>query len=111
MNDGHPLNNSESQNDFPLVRRSSSAVEKAGPGAKRILSGMVADTLALVRKEQVVLPVVSVAMCGYVHDMYDWFQEIIGLLLKRDLATKSSLEIKKLRLDDRLNRGSSNVAI
>ena len=34
--------------DFALVRRPSSAVEKVAPGAKRILSGMVADTLALI---------------------------------------------------------------
>src|SRR5665213_933637 len=39
------------ENDFALVRKPSSAVEKAAPGAKRILSGMVADMLALVRQE------------------------------------------------------------
>jgi TPR repeat protein len=49
MNEGQPLNG-ENHNDFPLVRRPSSAVEKAAPGAKRILSGMVGDTLALVKK-------------------------------------------------------------
>ena len=36
------------KNDFALVRKPSSAVDKAAPGAKRILSGMVADTLALI---------------------------------------------------------------
>src|SRR5665647_434751 len=36
--------------DFALVRRPSSAVEKAAPGAERILSGMVSDTLDLARK-------------------------------------------------------------
>ena len=36
-------------NNFVLVRKPSSAVEKAAPGAKRILSGMVADALALAR--------------------------------------------------------------
>jgi CheY-like chemotaxis protein len=35
------------KNDFALVRKPSSAVEKAAPGTKRIVSGMVADTLAL----------------------------------------------------------------
>lgn len=35
------------EKNFALVRMPSSAVEKAAPGAKRILSGMVADTLAL----------------------------------------------------------------
>jgi|GEM_PF-6651388 len=33
------------KNNFALVRKPSSAVEKAAPGAKRILSSMVADTL------------------------------------------------------------------
>jgi len=40
------------KNDFALVTRSPSALEKAGPGAKRIMSAMVADTLALSKKEQ-----------------------------------------------------------
>lgn len=35
------------ENDFALARRPASAVEKAAPGAKRILTGMVAETLAL----------------------------------------------------------------
>ena len=39
------------KNDSALVPRPPSAVQKAAPGAKRILSGMVADTLALVKKE------------------------------------------------------------
>lgn len=38
------------KNDFALVRKPSGAVEKAEPGARRIISGMVADTLALVKK-------------------------------------------------------------
>jgi TPR repeat protein len=36
------------ENKFALLRKPSSAVEKAAPGAKRILAGMVADTLALI---------------------------------------------------------------
>ncbi len=35
-----------------LVPRPPGAVEKAVPGAKRILSGMVSDTLALASREQ-----------------------------------------------------------
>ncbi len=38
------MDNEEKQNNLPLVRRQPSAIEKAAPGAKRILSGMVADT-------------------------------------------------------------------
>ena len=47
MNEGRPLNNGEKHNEFPLVRRPSSTVEKAAPGAKLILSGMVTDALEL----------------------------------------------------------------
>jgi DNA-binding NtrC family response regulator len=39
------------KNNFALVPISPSAIEKVEPGAKRILSGMVADTLALARKK------------------------------------------------------------
>ena len=39
------------KNDFALVPRVPRALEKTEPGAKRILSGMVAETLALARKE------------------------------------------------------------
>ena len=41
------------KNDFALVPRSPSALEKAEPGAKLILSGMVADALALANKRQI----------------------------------------------------------
>ncbi len=41
----------ENENAFALVPRPPGALEKAEPGAKRILSGMVADTLALARVE------------------------------------------------------------
>lgn len=38
------------KDNFALVPRPPSAVEKTAPGAKRILSGMVADTLALTKR-------------------------------------------------------------
>lgn len=41
------------RNDFALVRKPSSAVEKAAPRAKRVLSGMVAETLALAKKSDI----------------------------------------------------------
>ena len=58
------MNNGEKHNDFRLARRPSSAVEKAAPGAKRILSGMVADTLALGKKERAAKTVFLAATCG-----------------------------------------------
>jgi hypothetical protein len=41
------------EDNVALVRRPPSALEKAEPGAKRILSGMVADALALANREHV----------------------------------------------------------
>jgi TPR repeat protein len=38
------------KNNFALVRKSSSAIEKAAPGVKRILSGMVTDALDLAKR-------------------------------------------------------------
>ena len=38
------------KNHFALVRKPSSAVEKAAPGTERILSSMVADTLNIAEK-------------------------------------------------------------
>jgi mannitol/fructose-specific phosphotransferase system IIA component (Ntr-type)/CheY-like chemotaxis protein len=46
------VNASENNNDFALVPRQPGAIEKAEPGAKRVLPGMVADALALVKKQQ-----------------------------------------------------------
>jgi hypothetical protein len=43
------VNPSEERNGRALVQKSSSAVGKAAPGAKRVLSGMVKDTLALAK--------------------------------------------------------------
>ncbi len=38
------------KNDLALIPKGPSALEKAEPGRKRILTNMVADTLAIVRK-------------------------------------------------------------
>jgi response regulator RpfG family c-di-GMP phosphodiesterase len=46
------FNQMDKNNGFALVRKSSSAVEKAAPGAKRILSGMVADAHALAKNKE-----------------------------------------------------------
>ena len=79
------------QDNFALVPRPSSAVEKAAPGATRILSGMVADTLALVKKEQATKPVVSVVMCGYIDAA---LREMVSSLLQRNLAAQATLEFQ-----------------
>jgi len=42
----------DDKDKFALVLRSPNAVEKAEQGARRVLSGMVADTLALAKKEE-----------------------------------------------------------
>lgn len=51
------------KSDFALVTRPPSAVEKTAPGAKRILSGMIVETLALARKEPPVKRVLHVLTC------------------------------------------------
>ena len=52
------------ENDFALVRRPPSALEKAEPRTKRILSGMVADTLALAKTSESKGPPVKVDYVG-----------------------------------------------
>jgi DNA-binding response OmpR family regulator len=63
--------------NFAVVRRPSSAVEKAVPGAKRILSGMVADALALAKKQPPTKRVIRVLTCTGDQDMSEFWQEII----------------------------------
>ena len=48
---------------FALVKRPSSAIEKAAPGAKRILSGMIADAHALAKKRPLKIIVVDDDEC------------------------------------------------
>jgi FixJ family two-component response regulator len=45
------LRTPENNKDFALARKPSSAVKKAAPRAKRIVSGMVGDALALAKKK------------------------------------------------------------
>ena len=52
---------------------------------------MVADTLALVKKEKAAKPVVSVALCGLADAS---FLEMIELILQQELATKLTVEFK-----------------
>src|ERR1017187_6181866 len=62
------------KSDFALVRKPSSAVEKAAPGAKRVLAGMVTDTLALTKK---------VRSFRIVHiDDEDWLLEMVGMAIR-----------------------------
>jgi chemotaxis response regulator CheB len=63
------------KSDFALVRKPSSAVEKAPPGTKRILSGMVADTLLLTKKRPSPRIVVM--------DENPYPVELMGLVIKK----------------------------
>lgn len=80
------------ENDFALVPRPPSEIEKVEPGAKRVLSGMVSDMLALTGRQLVTKPVVSVAMCGWDYDGLHC--ELIGLIIEREFAMRSKLELK-----------------
>lgn len=74
------------ENDkFALEPKQPSAIEKAEPGTKRILSGMVADTLRLVKKEQarktqppriVIVDDEEVTRFFYKHLLKNWHEEI-----------------------------------
>src|SRR5258707_370107 len=68
------------ENDLALVPRLPGALEKAEPGAERLLSAMVADTLALVKKEPPGKPMLTILVGGD-----DWtiehFQTVIPLIL------------------------------
>jgi len=73
------------KDNLALVPAASGALEKAEPGRKRILSGMVADTLALSRKESLSKPTFAVLLgLGDETDwlLYDrfekWFETKLG---------------------------------
>jgi CheY-like chemotaxis protein len=83
----HPMSENETKN-FALVPRPPSALEKMEPGAKRILSGMVADTLALVRKTKSQTPRIIV-----VDDDDDWLkllEAVIHWFKDAEIVTFSS---------------------
>ncbi len=65
----------ENHNGFHLARRPTSAVEKAAPGAGRILSCMVADTLALVKKAR---PPRIVLL-----DDEEWLREMLEMAIRQ----------------------------
>jgi len=65
----------ESDN-FALVPRPADALEKAEPGTKRVLAGMVTETLALARKAQRRKPTVIVV------DDEDWFLGMVERLIQ-----------------------------
>jgi len=81
----------DERNEFALVPRPPGALEKAEPGAKRILSCMVSDTLALVRKELATKPAASVAMCGFVDH---WFSELVEILLQQSLPNRATPKLE-----------------
>jgi len=91
----------KSKNDFALVRKPSSAVEKIAPRAKRILSGMVADTLALATRN---LPSVTAARSRI--GEYEWcepdYRQI--LIWAKRLAINPSEVIERLRTGRKLTK-------
>jgi len=84
--------------DFALVRRPSSAVEKTAPGTKRILSGMVGDTLALTK------PVFIVAACGYCDE---WLHEQLAVFFQETLTRKYTVKVELFIYEDELIKAAS----
>ena len=70
----------DEKNEFALVRRPPSAVEKTELGAKRVLSGMVADTLALASKRPPGKPVLTVLLGGHLELTGIWAEMLQSLL-------------------------------
>jgi CheY-like chemotaxis protein len=79
-------------NNFALVPRSPTAVERAEPGAKRILSGMVADALALAKKNSSLDTRQRILLVDDDRDLLDMYQEILvsGLPWRPEVQTAIS---------------------
>lgn len=74
-------------NHFALVSKPPSALEKVSPGAKRILSGIVTDLLALVKTDLATRPAVSAVLCGICPaDFY-------GEMLQQFVAPHGTMEL------------------
>lgn len=86
--------------DFVLVKRPSSALKKVAPGAKRVLSGMVADALALAKKEQSVLAAAKFRIGDYEWCEPDYRQILIWA---KALAIKPEKVIHQLLNGNRYN--------
>jgi CheY-like chemotaxis protein len=73
------------KNDSALVPRSPTAVEKAEPGAQRILSGMIADTLTLAKQRRAVKPIFTVLRSN------DPIGEVYEAVIKMELESRYEL--------------------
>jgi DNA-binding response OmpR family regulator len=82
---------------FALVPRPSSAIEKAEPGAKRILSGMVADTLALAKNGKSKPQFLVLAGADHFADLWE-------VLLKSKLQERYEVRILRFETDAELIR-------
>lgn len=80
------MSTTNERNKFELVPRPPGALEKVEPGAKRVLSGMVADTLALVKKGPLAKPVFTV-LIGHRDGVGDVWEDLI----KQKLQTRYDL--------------------
>jgi len=80
------------KDSFALVPRPPDALEKAEPGAKRILSSMVADTLALVKKNSSLNTRQKILLVDDEPDIADMYREILvgGLPDQPEIHTATS---------------------
>ncbi|HZF01373.1 MAG TPA: hypothetical protein VE344_05695 [Methylomirabilota bacterium] len=87
------------KNDLALVRKPSSAIEKTAPRARHIVSGMVADALALATKSQK-----SVTAARFRIGEYEWcepdYRQI--LIWAKRLAVNPSEIIERLQTGRKL---------
>src|SRR6266540_2401283 len=93
------------KNDFELVPRPPSALDKAEPRVKRILSGMVAETLALVHKDQAVPPAGMFPGTFRIGDYYWYDPDYRQILLWANaLGTDPKSVVDRLRAGNALTR-------
>jgi hypothetical protein len=85
------------ENRFALVRKPPFGVERAEPGVKRILTGMVTDTLALAKKRPRAKPVFTVLNGGG-----DLVNEVFRILIESELAEQFDLRFIPFKTESEL---------
>jgi CheY-like chemotaxis protein len=95
------------KDNFALVPKSPGALEKAEPGAKRILSGMVAETLALAKRKPLRIFIVDLHFFDvyrvFINSLFKdvtftWFQEDGNKAWQRLSGDDPDLLITEIRL-------------
>jgi hypothetical protein len=99
------------KNDFALVPRPPGAIEKAEPGARRILSGMVSDMLALVQKQPPAKRVFRVLTCSGEKCLNEAWQLMIEYYLGSGFVVEVTDCWKALEIVDLVKQRSFDLIV